>query len=161
MSNHTLNVEKLGKPIILMFDGSSLSIEGDSTTTLNNKKKGTIVLPHEYYITALHLSRFHYLPQSHYLTTPGRSCICVPTSAGPATASKPGVVSVISNRNVLYAFYNPRTNMIQLNALIPDHVNDPESTLTLNKYMYTVKNNEKEKAIQFCQLVMKSIYQGW
>lgn len=151
MSNHILNVEKLGKPIILTFDGNSLSIEGDS----DNKKKGTL-LPNDYYIATLNLSRFHYLPQSHYITTAGgRSCSCV----GSGT-SKSGIVSIINNRNILYALYNPRTNMIQINAVIPEQFNDPESTLTLNKFMYTVKNNEKEKAIQFCQLLMKSVYQG-
>jgi hypothetical protein len=36
MSNHTLHVEKLGKPISLTFDGKNLLIQGDS----NNKKKG-------------------------------------------------------------------------------------------------------------------------
>lgn len=36
MSNRRLSVEKLGKPILLDFDGHNLRIEGDS----DNKKRG-------------------------------------------------------------------------------------------------------------------------
>lgn len=83
-----------------------------------------------------------------------RSCICIPTKNTNPT------ILYVSNKHILYATYNTRTNMIQLNALIPEHPNDPESLLYLSKFMYTVKDNEKEKAIQFCRIVMSSVYQG-
>lgn len=50
--------------------------------------------------------------------------------------------------------------MIQLNAVIADQPNYPEALLELYKFMYTVKDNEKKEAIQFCQIIMDSVYKG-
>lgn len=83
-----------------------------------------------------------------------RSCICLPT-ANTNPASIP-----VNNKHILYATYNTRTNMIQLNILVSEQPNDPKSSLYLHKFMYTVKDNEKEKAIQFCRILMSSVYQG-
>lgn len=79
----------------------------------------------------------------------------------PATASPihPTMLP-IPHTNILHAMYNTRTNMIQLQAVIRDQPEDVESTLDLYKFMYTVKDNGKEEAIQFCQTVMDTVYRG-
>lgn len=50
--------------------------------------------------------------------------------------------------------------MIQIHVLIADHPKDVESTSSLYKLMYTVLDNQKEKAIQFCQSIMTNVYRG-
>lgn len=86
-----------------------------------------------------------------------RSCVCVPTLTF-TTRFEP---TRIINTNILYAHYNDRTNLIQINAVIPDH-HYPEETTLLNlfKFMYTVRDNEVKQAIQFCQDMMDCVYKG-
>lgn len=152
---HVLNVEKLGKAITLTYDGKSLKIEGDSDT----RKKGSL-LQRLYYLLFIVTRKFcfHFIHLINAATRSSRSCVCVPSVS--ASGSPNPTVVPLPNTHILYALYNARTNMIQLHALVADHPNDPESKLELYKFMYTVKDNEKEKAIQFCQLVMDSVYQG-
>jgi uncharacterized tellurite resistance protein B-like protein len=66
----------------------------------------------------------------------------------------------IPHTNILHAMYNIRTNMIQLQAVIRDQPKDVESTLDLYKFMYTVKDNEQDQAVQFCQTIMDTVYRG-
>lgn len=135
MSSSTLFVEKLGKQVQIIFDTKSLRIQSDATAIVPQQKKSK---------------------------KSSRSCVCLPTleanddpSSSPASSSLP-----IPHRNILHANYNARTNMVQLNALVADKPSDPESTAQLFKFMYTVRDNEQEKATEFCQNIMASVYQG-
>ncbi|GAN08361.1 diacylglycerol kinase catalytic domain family protein [Mucor ambiguus] len=133
MSSNTLFVEKLGKQVQIVFDSKSLRIQSDATAIVPRQKK----------------------------SKKSRSCVCLPTletnddpSSSPASSSLP-----IPHRNILHANYNARTNMVQLNTLVADKPSDPESTTQLFKFMYTVRDNEQEKATEFCQNIMTSVYQ--
>lgn len=79
--------------------------------------------------------------------------MCVPTLTSSTRSECKSLL--VSNTNLLYANYNDRTNMIQLSAVIPINHH-----LELNKFMYTVKDNQKEEAIQFCKVIMKHVYKG-
>ncbi|KAL9540832.1 hypothetical protein MBANPS3_009463 [Mucor bainieri] len=132
MSSNTLLVEKLGKQVQIIFDSKSLRIQSDATAIVPQQKK----------------------------SKKSRSCVCLPTleanddpSSSPASSSLP-----IPHKNILHANYNSRTNMVQLNALVADRPSDPESTMQLFKFMYTVRDNEQEKATEFCQNIMTSVY---
>jgi hypothetical protein len=152
-----LHVEKLGKAIILTYDGKKLKIEGDSD---NHRKKGTLIkrkFLFLFIITKKIGLFFLHLYKTLLGSRSSRSCVCVPN--GGTSSTNPTVVPV-SNTNILFAMYNVRTNMIQLHALVADQPTDAESKLELYKFMYTVKDNEKEKAIEFCQIIMDSVYQG-
>jgi hypothetical protein len=90
------------------------------------------------------------------LARSSRSCICVPTATTPINPTS----LPIPHTNILHAMYNTRTNMIQLQAVIRDQPKDVESSLDLYKFMYTVKDNERDQAIQFCQTIMDTVYRG-
>lgn len=134
MSSNTLFVEKLGKQVQIIFDNKSLRIQSDATVVAPLKKKSK---------------------------KSSRSCVCLPSGAAGETTNDDLSSSLpIPHRNVLHANYNIRTNMVQLNALVADKPTDPESTTQLFKFMYTVKDNEQEKATEFCQNIMANVYRG-
>ncbi|KAG2208311.1 hypothetical protein INT47_006167 [Mucor saturninus] len=62
----------------------------------------------------------------------------------------------IINTHILYAHYNDRTNLIQINAVIPDQ--PTTALLNIYKFMYTVKDNGAKEAIEFCKTIMDSVY---
>jgi sphingosine kinase len=133
MSSNTLFVEKLGKQVQIIFDNKSLRIQSDATVVapLKKSKKSS------------------------------RSCVCLPSGAAGETTNDDLSSSLpIPHINILHANYNIRTNMVQLNALVADKPTDPESTTQLFKFMYTVKDNEQEKATEFCQNIMANVYRG-
>lgn len=133
MSTNTLFVEKLGKQVQIIFDTKSLRIQSDATVIVPQQKK----------------------------SKKSRSCVCLPTlEANDDLSSSASSSLPISHRNILHANYNVRTNMVQLNVLVADKPSDPESTTQLFKFMYTVKDNEQEKATAFCHNIMTSVYQG-
>jgi sphingosine kinase len=51
--------------------------------------------------------------------------------------------------------------MVQFSAVIPKEPHQPESEAQLYKFMYTVKQEEKQKAIDFCNTIITHIYKGW
>lgn len=57
----------------------------------------------------------------------------------------------------MYAHYNDRTNLIQINSVIPEQ---PQAPLSIFKFMYTVKDNGAKEAIEFCKIIMNSVYKG-
>lgn len=133
MSSSTLFVEKLGKQVQIIFNTKNLRIQSDATAIVPQQNK----------------------------SKKSRSCVCLPTIEANDDLSSPASSSLpIPHRNVLHANYNARTNMVQLNALVADKPSDPESTTQLFKFMYTVRDNEQEKATEFCQSIMTSVYRG-
>ncbi|KAG0188924.1 sphinganine kinase lcb4 [Apophysomyces sp. BC1034] len=50
--------------------------------------------------------------------------------------------------------------MVQIHALVPQQQGKEDSALDLYKFMYTVDDGKKSEAIEFCDFVVKSVYQG-
>ncbi|KAI8636263.1 ATP-NAD kinase-like domain-containing protein [Parasitella parasitica] len=131
MSSSTLFVETIGKQACIIFNDNSLRIQSDSTviTPLLKETKKT-----------------------------SRSCLCLPTVDGLANDDPTLSLLPIPYRNILHANFNAETNMIQFNVLVADKPADPESTAHLLKLMYTVRDNEQEKAAELCKSIMASVY---
>ncbi|KAI9031716.1 ATP-NAD kinase-like domain-containing protein [Phycomyces nitens] len=86
-----------------------------------------------------------------------RTCCCVPM---PPPAQEDPTLLPIPNLNILNAFYNPKTNMVQIHALIPREQDKEDTPLDLYKFMYTVHDNKEDEAIDFCEAMIADVYKG-
>jgi sphingosine kinase len=141
----TLDVEKLGASVSLSFDGEKLTIQGDKDA----RKKGIKYIHIKYNILYL---------LNKTTAKPSQSLFCLPSQ--PQQQQDPTQFP-IPNVNILHAAYNPNTNMVQFSAVIPKEPHQPESEAQLYKFMYTVKQEEKQKAIDFCNTIITHAYKGW
>ncbi|KAF7720734.1 sphinganine kinase lcb4 [Apophysomyces ossiformis] len=88
---------------------------------------------------------------------PSRTCGCIPL---PSPKRSDPTLLPIDNINILHAFYNERTNMVQIHALVPQQYDKKDSSLDLYKFMYTVEEEKKEEAIEFCNFMLENVYKG-
>ncbi|KAI7869483.1 ATP-NAD kinase-like domain-containing protein [Spinellus fusiger] len=84
----------------------------------------------------------------------GRGCCCIPL---PVPEQQDPTLLPIPLLNILSVFYNERTTMVQIHALIPRE-QDKDTPLDLYKFMYTVPEDKEKEATQFCDVVMKQVY---
>ncbi|KAI8051049.1 ATP-NAD kinase-like domain-containing protein [Gilbertella persicaria] len=80
----------------------------------------------------------------HKRARSSRSCI-------PTNTTTPVQVVSISYLHILHAMYHHQTNMIQIATLVSE-------PFFIYKFMYTVKDNEQQKAIDYCQYIMDCVY---
>ncbi|KAI8064620.1 ATP-NAD kinase-like domain-containing protein [Gongronella butleri] len=88
-------------------------------------------------------------------TKGGRACGCVPL---PAPKGGDLTLLPIENTQILYCFFNEKTNMVQINAVIARQPDKEESEQDLYKFMYAVENEKVPAAQQFCKDIMNSVY---
>ncbi|KAI9308465.1 ATP-NAD kinase-like domain-containing protein [Cunninghamella echinulata] len=88
---------------------------------------------------------------------PRYTCGCIPL---PPTKLPDPTLLPIDNVNILQVFFNEKTSMIQINAIVPQLPEDEQSKVDLYKFMYTVDKGKEKEAVDFCKIVMDGAYKG-
>ncbi|ORX43556.1 hypothetical protein DM01DRAFT_1340709 [Hesseltinella vesiculosa] len=91
----------------------------------------------------------HKKVKSHY----GCGCVPLPTPKGPDPTLLP-----IKNTYLLQVFYNDKTNMVQIHAVIPQAPDADDTDFELYKFMYSVDKDKVDQAKMYCHDIMQSVY---